>query len=157
MSLDSNTWSEIFFTSLFYNYHLCDSRTPMDIVVKKPISKLLTIAHNRGISSQLYPLLELSESGIKISTSLKRQLQSLSILAASRNKLLFSEYSLIKKLLQKNSVNFCPLKGIWLLENIYPTGYPRLTSDMDILVQTDDIKKLIDLSHEMGYIQDPVR
>ena len=114
-------------------------------------------ATKNGISSQIYMWLRRNKQAEGLTMSNQKHLQSLSILASTRNQQLLSEYQTITQELQKNSIPFSPLKGIWLLENLYPSNYPRLTSDMDILVHPEDIQKVSELSREMGYKQDPLR
>lgn len=62
----------------------------------------------------------------------------------------FFEYNKITEAFNKNRIDYMPLKGI-LLKQIYPKPDMRSMSDIDILIKTEQYKKIKVMFSDMGY------
>lgn len=68
-----------------------------------------------------------------------------------RNDIKFSELENICKKLEDNNIKIVPVKGAYMIDNIYKSRAIRTTNDIDALVQKKDISKLNLIMKELGY------
>ena len=66
------------------------------------------------------------------------------------------DLGLIKDALQKNSIQFVPLKGS-IIRNYYPEPWMRTSCDIDILVHEEDLDKAKETLLQIGFTTDGVR
>ena len=64
-----------------------------------------------------------------------------------------SELNKISKAMQENNVLFSPVKGGYLIDNVYKNRKIRATNDIDALIKRKDIKKIDEIMNSNGYIQ----
>ncbi len=114
-------------------------------------------SQTKGIFSQLHYLLvdQISESSI--SDDCYGQLSSASAQASIRNQVILSLFYDIQKHFTGQQIQMSPIKGVWLLENVYPGAYPRTTSDLDLLVNSSALSEAQNWSRANGFTQDPHR
>lgn len=67
----------------------------------------------------------------------------------NENKLL--ELQKIQKIAIQKKVAFAPVKGGYLIDNVYSNRRIRITNDIDVLIRRSDIKKIDDIMKECGY------
>ena len=69
-----------------------------------------------------------------------------------RNKQLLEFYAEVESILTKNNISFQPLKGIWLLQNVYSEYIGiRFLSDVDILIRPTEKDKVTNILLSDGY------
>lgn len=71
----------------------------------------------------------------------------------AQNQILFREFLRIKKLFETNKIPFVLVKGFPLSKMIYDDIYARVTSDLDILVAEQDVKRAYSCISSFGYKQ----
>lgn len=69
------------------------------------------------------------------------------------NILYLEEFEKIKLLLDREKVFFLPLKGTYLIPNIYKSYSIRTMGDVDCLVSKKNVEKIKKVMEEIGYIQ----
>lgn len=70
-----------------------------------------------------------------------------------RNKLFMREAQHLKDVFVQNNILFTPLKGSFLIPNIYIDGGSRTMNDIDILISSQYTDKLKKILYQEGYIQ----
>lgn len=71
----------------------------------------------------------------------------------AQNEILFREFLRINKLFEANKITFALVKGFPLSKMIYDDIYARVTSDLDILVAEQDVKRAYSCISLFGYKQ----
>ena len=67
------------------------------------------------------------------------------------NLLKLHQYQSISTLLTAHSIEHLPLKGVYLAVNAYPESSLRISGDMDLLIGTEDVSRVIELLEKQGY------
>ncbi|MDR1418260.1 MAG: nucleotidyltransferase family protein [Endomicrobium sp.] len=70
-----------------------------------------------------------------------------------RNSAVLNELEKVRKEMFKNNISFAPLKGGYLIDNVYKNRYIRTLNDLDILVKKDDISIIDKVFKDLGYEQ----
>lgn len=70
-----------------------------------------------------------------------------------RNKSLIMEYKNIIKKMNDEGIKCAPLKGVFLVPNLYENYGSRDMNDVDILINRKDSKKVLKIMEELGYLQ----
>lgn len=112
---------------------------------------LLAEADRQNITPYLYTLLvNLNIShGIKIPQ--REILNQLHLSNTVRNMLILHDAEIILKSLQKAGIPAAGLKGVYLLEHVYPDIAARSMNDIDLLVRKPDLPKCLEVMDELGY------
>ena len=115
---------------------------------------LIAEAELQDVAPFLYTLLlDLSKShGLEIPQ--KERLHQAYLSTAARNMLALHDTEIILNALQEAGLPAAGLKGIYLLEQVYPTIAARSMSDIDILIKKQDLAACIRLMKNLGYIPD---
>lgn len=70
-----------------------------------------------------------------------------------RNEKYLDELNKVLKMLNNENVLCAPLKGAYLIENVFKDTGIRTINDMDCMIKKEDIKKIREIMNSMGYIQ----
>lgn len=94
------------------------------------------------------------KSGIKLEDAdVVYKLKWHQAMAIMRYENLRNEYDAVSALLEKDGIDFIPLKGIKIRE-LYPEAWMRTSCDMDILVREEDVERAVDaIVEKLGYKQ----
>ena len=112
---------------------------------------LIAEAELQEVAPFLYTLLlDLNNShGLQIPQ--KERLHQSYLATAARNMLALHDAEIIFKASQKAGIPAAGLKGIFLLEQVYPSIGARSMSDIDILVKRQDLAGCLNLMKSLGY------
>jgi len=72
---------------------------------------------------------------------------------AQRNQELLKEFEIISNVLAEEKICFAPVKGCYLIPNLYKEYGVRSIGDIDILIHRSDGKKISDIMKSLHYIQ----
>ncbi|GAB2545380.1 nucleotidyltransferase domain-containing protein [Spirosoma aerophilum] len=72
-------------------------------------------------------------------------------LSATDNLLKLHHYHSLEALLKENSIDYFPLKGVYLAEHGYPDTSLRILGDIDLLIRKEDVYRTIALLKEHEY------
>ena len=89
-----------------------------------------------------------------IPESLKKLLEDSMRCNVIRNNAKFLELEIICKKLEENNIKIVPVKGAYMIDNIYQNRAIRTTNDIDALIRKSDIPKLDHIMQELGYSSD---
>ena len=92
-----------------------------------------------------------SESFVPV--HIRKMIQYVVIGVRTDNILFLNEFEQIKSLLLQEEVLFLPLKGIYMIPNIYKSCDIRTMGDIDCLVDRKDVTKVQKVMAELGYVQ----
>jgi len=112
---------------------------------------LIAESDRQNITPYLYTLLENLNKSHGIEIPQREKLNKLHLTNTVRNMLFLHETEIILAALQKAGVPAAGLKGVYLLENIYPDIGTRSMNDIDILVRKPDLPKCLEMMKELGY------
>ena len=112
---------------------------------------LIAEAELQGVMPYLYTLLlDLNNShGFQIPQ--KERLHQSYLATAARNMLALHDAEMILKELQEAGIPAAGLKGVYLLEEVYPSIGARSMNDIDILVKKQDLAACLSLMENLGY------
>lgn len=71
-----------------------------------------------------------------------------------KNEQKLNEMKRICKRMREEGIEIAPVKGAYLIDNLYQNRKIRTTNDMDALIRKDDIHKIHRIMLDMGYIDD---
>jgi hypothetical protein len=114
-------------------------------------SMLIDEVNQQGIAPLFYTLLVNLNNSHKLEIPQKEKLHQTHISTAAKNMLILYETEMILAALQLSGIPAAGLKGIYLLENIYPDIGARSMSDVDLLVKKQDLPKCLAVMRELGY------
>lgn len=112
---------------------------------------LIDEVYQQGIAPLFYTLLVNLNNSHGFEIPQKEKLYQTHISTAAKNMLILYETETILAALQLAGIPAAGLKGIYLLENVYPDIGARSMSDVDILVKKQDLPKCLAVMHELGY------
>lgn len=69
-----------------------------------------------------------------------------------RNTRKLTELNEIRLALQSENIDFLPVKGGYMIDNVYNNRFARVTNDMDALILKKDIKKIDLFLKDKGYV-----
>ncbi len=119
-------------------------------IQQRPIdwNRLDTLADRHRLKPFLYRALrQIPGTPVTVITSLKRECR----ITATDNLLKLHHYKEVSVLLTEHAIEHLPLKGIFLAEHAYPDSSLRLSGDIDLLVNKDDVFKTIHLLQNHHY------
>jgi len=105
----------------------------------------------KGFSPLLYRLLKELGDAVVVPESIMTMMHESVLTATTRNMLMLHEAGLILKALHSKKLEVIPLKGLFLVENVYKDISLRSFSDLDLLVHTDDLDSVIACMQGIGY------
>jgi hypothetical protein len=114
-------------------------------------SMFIDEVYQQGIAPLFYTLLVNLNNSHKLEIPQKEKLHQTHISTAAKNMLILYETEMILAALQLSGIPAAGLKGIYLLENVYPDIGARSMSDVDLLVKKQDLPKCLAVMHELGY------
>ena len=112
---------------------------------------LIAEADRQKITPYLYTLLVNLNKSHGIEIPQREKLNKLHLSNTVRNMLFLHETENILTALHKAGIPAAGLKGVYLLENIYPDISTRSMNDIDILVRRPDLPKCLEVMRELGY------
>ncbi|MCK5023763.1 MAG: nucleotidyltransferase family protein [Candidatus Aenigmarchaeota archaeon] len=118
---------------------------------------ILSVATALRVNSQLLGWLEKLNLKEQIPQDIHKALLSARIQANYRNAKLVNCYDKIHERFSRAAIIVRPIKGLWILKHGGLNCFDRITSDIDILVPEDRLKKAAGILCNMGYKQDPVK
>lgn len=128
--------------------HLSALTTQLD---EEQWKALIAEADRQSITSYLYTLLVNLNNSDGLEIPQPEKLHQTHISTAVRNMLILHDTEIILAALQQVGIPAAGLKGIYLLENVYPDIGARSMNDIDILVKKQDLPKSLAVMHELGY------
>jgi len=114
-------------------------------------SMFIDEVYQQGIAPLFYTLLVNLNNFHGFEIPQKEKLHQTHISTAAKNMLILVETETILAALQLAGIPAAGLKGIYLLENVYPDIGARSMSDVDLLVKKQDLPKCLAVMHELGY------
>jgi hypothetical protein len=114
-------------------------------------SMFIDEVYQQGIAPLFYTLLVNLNNSHGFEIPQKEKLHQTHISTAAKNMLILVETETILAALQLAGIPAAGLKGIYLLENVYPDIGARSMSDVDLLVKKQDLPKCLAVMHELGY------
>lgn len=112
-----------------------------------------------SIKNKVLPLVwnNLSARGYKSKEIIPQRLQQVinfyNIGTRERNKVYLEQLDLIAEALRNNGVNCVPLKGGYLIRNVYKDLGIRTVNDIDCMISRADVSKVRDVLRSLGYIE----
>lgn len=113
----------------------------------------LGIAAKQNLSMALYSRLCSFPVTFSIPTDIKNRLYNIHLTNTARNMLLLHHAEGIISHLVGANIPVIGLKGIYLLDNIYPNVGDRVLNDIDLLVPRSHISRALTLMEALGYQQ----
>lgn len=112
---------------------------------------LITEAHHQTVAPLLFTLvLNLNKShGLEIPQQEKLYQTYLS--TATQNMLTLHNAEILLNAFQKSGIPAVGLKGVFLIEHVYPDIGARTMNDIDLLVKKQDLPKCLEVMQELGY------
>jgi hypothetical protein len=114
-------------------------------------SMLIDEVYQQSIAPLFYTLLVNLNNSHGFEIPQKEKLHQTHVSTAAKNMLILYETEMILVALQLAGIPAAGLKGIYLLENVYPDIGARSMSDVDLLVKKQDLPKCLAVMHELGY------
>lgn len=128
--------------------------TPADAAIPDPATLdwdyLLRAANRQGITPLLRDWLG-QRPALAVPATAQAELDSAYWLSHFRNKTLLAELGRVLDAAAARGIAVVPLKGAILAPHYYPAPALRPMSDLDLLVQPDDIKGLASVLRDLGY------
>ncbi len=112
---------------------------------------LIAEADRQNITPYLYTLLENLNKSHGLEIPQKEKLNKLHLSMTVQNMLVMHDAEIILRSLQKADIPAAGLKGVYLLENIYPDIGTRSMNDIDILIQKKNLAECIRILEGLGY------
>lgn len=112
---------------------------------------LIAEADRQNITPYLYTLLVNLNISHGMEIPQREKLNKLHLSNTVRNMLIVHDAEIILRTLQKAGIPAVGLKGIYLLENVYPNIGSRSMNDIDLLVRKQDLPKCLEVMRKLGY------
>ncbi|MDQ5985434.1 MAG: hypothetical protein CSYNP_01144 [Syntrophus sp. SKADARSKE-3] len=112
---------------------------------------LLDRLKREGIATVFYQQLQKQNKGHILPSEVNNSLKQLSISILSQNLAAIGEAKKVFGRFQDKRIPLVVLKGLYMLEHIYPHLAMRGISDIDILIHKEDIFTVDDCLNELGY------
>ena len=112
---------------------------------------LITEAHHQTVAPLLFTLLlNLNKShGLEIPQ--QEKLYQTYLPTATQNMLTLHNAEILLNAFQKSGIPAVGLKGVFLIEHVYPDIGARTMNDIDLLVKKQDLPKCLEVMQELGY------
>ncbi|TVR70733.1 MAG: hypothetical protein EA408_10610 [Marinilabiliales bacterium] len=113
---------------------------------------LAILAINNGMAPLVSKKIPLLENNHLVPPEIKEQLHQAYLKTLSRNVIIYDHFRKVALALNEAGIPVIALKGIHLSETLYKDIGLRQLSDMDIMVQDNDIPKCLSIMDAMGYL-----
>jgi len=122
---------------------------PPESLTEESWERLLESAVRHDLAPVLYS--RLNEHGIDVPAGIGQKLRQSYLASAARSMCQFNELGIILRALQAAGIPVIPLKGACLAEAVYGNIALRPMGDADLLVQSRDVRKAIDVLRLRGF------
>ena len=112
---------------------------------------LIAESYRQGVAAFLYPILVKLSDVHKLEIPDREKLHQTHLSTAARNLISLHSTHLILTALREAGIQAMGLKGVYLLEHVYPEISTRSMSDIDILVKKQDLSKSLQVMRSLGY------
>lgn len=112
---------------------------------------LLDEADNQEVAPYLYSLLADLEKTQHLEIPRKETLRIGYLSTAARNTITLHDAEILLNAFQKSGIPAVGLKGVFLIEHVYPDIGARTMNDIDLLVKKQDLPKCLEVMQELGY------
>ncbi len=113
--------------------------------------ELVSEAYSQKLAPLLYSFLAKQDVSLSLPFHLIEQLHQTYLSNTVRNMLFLNESEIILAALQNAGIPATGLKGIYLLEHVYPNIGARSMNDIDLLVKEQDLPNCLAVMKELGY------
>ncbi len=139
------------------SFHRENSSFEIPNLSEKNWLKIISEAHALGLNSRLIEILHGANLSQKIPLGIFTSLSTARLLAHHRNLLLLDAFERISQALRSADIPHQAIKGIWILQQPELRGLSRITSDIDLLIEPENIGLAAVQLRSMGFQQDPCR
>lgn len=112
---------------------------------------LVSEAYRQNLASLLYSFLTRQADPQALALPLKEKLNRTYLNTAARNTITLHDAELLLNAFQKAGIPAVGLKGVFLIEHVYPDIGARTMNDIDLLVKKQDLPKCLEVMQELGY------
>ena len=112
---------------------------------------LVSEAYRQELAALLYSFLARQAGTQALPLPLKEKLNRTYLTTAARNTLTLHDAEILLNASQKAGIPAVGLKGVYLLEHVYPDVGARPMNDLDLLVKKHDLPKGLEVMQELGY------
>ena len=116
--------------------------------------QLIEFAQEQFVATLLFARLEALGVHTAVPTPLWTQLQARHKYTTLQNMAAYRELNLIYRAMEADDIPMVVLKGGYLATAVYPHIGQRTMGDLDLLLMADDVPKMIDILHTLGW-QEP--
>jgi len=117
----------------------------------KELTEIITISERHHIKEYLYYNLKKNDLLFLLNEEQLNDLQNSFKQKTFYNMSLLAEFTKISKILKKENISLIALKGLHLMQDIYPHIALRFSRDLDILVLKKDSKKAYECLKKLDY------
>lgn len=121
------------------------------VLSQDQFESLLEEAYRQNVAPLFYTVLVNLNNSYGLEIPQRTKLHQTFVSTAAKNLLILHETEMILTALQKANIPAAGLKGIYLLENVYPDIGARAMNDIDLLVRKSDLPKCLEVMDELGY------
>ena len=112
---------------------------------------ILDLAGKHNLIPLLYARLKSLGLSHTIPTAILENMRQAMLTNATRNAIFLHEAKTLLDSLQKANIPVIGLKGVYLLENIYPDISTRTMNDLDLMLKKADIPEALTICQSLGY------
>lgn len=112
---------------------------------------LLEEAEKRALTLTLYYRLRVAHGEALVPEWVWEHLQTVYLAATARNMVMLHHAAEMLKALQERGIEVIVLKGLYLVEQVYPEIGLRTFSDLDLLVRREQLADALSLMQNQGY------
>lgn len=112
---------------------------------------LVAEADRQGVALLLFTLLVNLNKSLGLEIPQKEKLHPTYLTITAKNMLTLHDAGIVFTALRKAGIPAAGLKGIYLLEHVYPDIAARSMNDIDILLRKRDLPKCLEVMQELGY------
>ncbi len=112
---------------------------------------LLEEAEKRALTLTLYYRLRVAHGEGLVPEWVWEHLQTVHLAATARNMVMLHHAAEMLKALQERGIEVIVLKGLYLVEQVYPEIGLRTFSDLDLLVRREQLAEALSLMQNQGY------
>lgn len=112
---------------------------------------LITEAHHQAVAPLLFTLLLNLKKSHGLEIPQQEKLYQTYLPTATQNMLTLHNAEILLNAFQKVSIPAVGLKGVFLIEHVYPDIGARTMNDIDLLVKKQDLPKCLEVMQELGY------
>lgn len=112
---------------------------------------LVAEAYRQDLAPLLCSFLVRQADTQSLSLPLKEKLKRSYLTTAAQNTLALHDAEILLNTFQRAGIPAAGLKGVYLLEHVYPDIAARSMNDIDLLVRKPDLPKCLEVMDELGY------